>query len=360
MTELTYRVQVDRIIEAVDGAAWDALCGERPFTTVYWLKFLELVFLDYEPTYLQLWQGEQLVAGAVCLPQQHFHLSAYLKNKVLHNVAARALAWLPPYACVLPLFLRDGLLLHPEVETGVWLPILLAEIEKLSRQRWAPFTYLGNLSAEMGIVGQQHAFVTLPILQDTYLNIVWDNFDDYLRHLTAKRRKRVKTYRQNAQEAGVVMHEATLESSLRPQIEGLMYGVAAKHANVLLYRPDFLQRANDYLLPETVCALVACVDQEPAACITLFHSGGEMVAKWSGMNYALTHKSYAYHYLMIEIVRKAIELGVKRLDLGPTSYVLKRQLGATFEDRVAGLKVGIRPFNTLFRQLMVSKMAADA
>jgi predicted N-acyltransferase len=336
-----YRVQVDIEIEQVDGVAWDALCEARPFATVYWLKFLEQVLADYQPGYLQLWQGKQLVAGAICQPQRHFHLSAYLKNKSLHKMASRVLAWLPPNACLLPLFLRDGLLVHSEVETAVWLPRLLAEIKKLSRQRWAPFTYLGNLTPTQGEYGKQQGFRIVPILQDSYLDIIWDNFDDYLSHLNAKRRYRVKSYMQNAEEAGVAMREVTLVAPIAPQIEALIRGVADKHDNAFLYRPDFLQRAQAYLQPGSAHTLVACEQNEPAACITLFCSGDELVAKWSGMNYGRTHETYAYHYMMIHIIKKAIELGIRRLDFGPTSYTLKRQLGCRLEDRVAGLKVGI-------------------
>lgn len=354
---MNYRVQVDRQITQVDGAAWDVLCGQRPFTTVYWLRLLEEIIADYEPRYLQLWQGDQLVAGAVCLPQRHFHLSVYLKNKVLQKMAGQVLTWLPPSACLLPLFLRDGLLLHPGVETAVWLPLLLAEIENAAR--WAPFTYLGNLTPAQGTMAAQQAFSVVPILQDTYLDIAWDNFDDYLSHLNAKRRYRVKSYMSQAEAAGVTIQAVSLASDFAPQIEALLHSVADKHDNAFEYRPDFLQRTQAYLRPDSLHTLVACEQGEPIACITLFCSGGEMVAKWSGLNYGRTHKTYGYHFMMIHIVKKAIDLGIRRLDFGPTAYTLKRQLGARCEDRVAGLKVGIRPFNTLFQRIITSKKTED-
>lgn len=360
MTAVNYRVQIDRKIDQVDKAAWDDLSGERPFTTVYWLGLLEQVLQEYEPTYLQLWQGQQLVAGAICYPQRHFYLSAYLKNKILHKAASQVLAWLPPYACVLPHFLRSGLLLHPTTETAVWLPLLLAEIEKLSRRRWAPFTYLGNLSPELGAFSERRAFGTMPIIQDSYLDIVWDNFEDYLSHLKSKRRYLVRSYIKNAEEAGVTIQEVPLSSAFRPQIETLIRNVAEKHNNTFLYHPDFLQRADAYLQPETAHRLVCCLQGEPITCITLLCSKGVMAAKWNGMNYARTHETYAYHYMMIQIIKKAIDLGMRRVDLGPTSYVLKRQLGSHFEDRVAGLKVGIRPLNTVFQRIVAGKATQDA
>lgn len=341
MSAKAYRVKIDAEIEQVDGAAWDALCGERPFTTVYWLKFLEQVLVDYQPHYLQLWQGERLVAGAVCQPQRHFHLSAYLKNKALHKIASQLLAWLPPNACLLPLFLRDGLLLHPGVETAVWLPRLLAEIKKLSRQRWASFTYLGNLTPALAECSAGQGFRIISILQDTYLDIAWDHFDDYLTHLTTRRRKRVKAYIRNAEDAGVEIQEMGRASSGMPQIEMLIRGVADKHDNAFLYQPDFLHRAQAYLQPESFHTLLAWDQDEPIATVTLFRSGDELVAKWIGMNYGRTYQTYAYHYLTINIVKKAIDLGIRRVDFGPTSYTLKRQLGCRFEDRAAGLKVGI-------------------
>ena len=355
---MNYRVKVDREIAQVDGAAWDALCEQRPFATVYWLRLLEEIIADYEPRYLQLWQEGQLVAGAVCLPQRHFHLSVYLKNKLLQKMAGQVLTWLPPNACLLPLFLRDGLLLRPGVATAVWLPRLLTEIENAAR--WAPFTYLGNLTPAQGAVAAQQAFSVVPILQDTYLDIAWDNFDDYLSHLNSKRRYRVKSYLSQAEEAGVTVQEVSLNSPMAPQIEALIRGVADKHDNTFIYRPDFLQRTQAYLRPDSLHMLVACERGEPIACITLFCSGGEMVAKWSGLNYGRTHETYGYHAMMIHIVQKAIALGIRRLDFGPTAYTLKRQLGARFEDRVAGLKLGIRPLNSLFQRVAAGKNEEDS
>ena len=359
MQTTKYQVKIDTKIEQVDAVAWDAMCGERPFTNVYWLTFLEKILADYQPSYVQLWQGERLVAGALCQPQRHFYLSAYLKNRVLHKVATQALAWLPPNACALPLFLRDGLIIHPEVDTAVWLPKLLHELEKISGKRWAPFTYLGNLDPAFGDVAEQAGYAVVPILQDTQLTITWRSFEAYLAHLTSKRRKRVRTYTKRAEEAGVVVREVNLDSVMAPQIERLIYGVADKHENTFLYKPDFLAQAQAHLRPDTAATLVACIGDEAVAAITLLYSQGELTAKLTGMNYERTYDTYAYHYLMISVVKKAIALGVSRLDFGPTSYVLKRQLGALFEDRVAALKVGVRPFNAAFKRV-VQRSANDA
>ena len=351
MTAVSYHIKIDTKIDQIEQAAWDGLCGQRPFATVHWLQLLEKTVADYQPRYIQLWQDGRLMAGAMCQPQRHFHLSAYLKSPILHKVASKALAMLPPFACTLPLFLRDGLLVRPEVETAVWLPLLLDEVEKASRQRWAPFTYLGNLNAWQNDIVEQKSYTTIPILQDSYINVSWDSYEAYLRHLTAKRRKNVLVATERAESAGVVVQEAEYSAALLPKMEALIRGVATEHDNTFLYRPNFLHHAHDHLKREDYRVLIACIQDELIGCATLLRSGDEVTAKWSGLNYARTRETHAYHYLAINVVKKAIELGAKRLDIGPTTYVLKRQLGAELEDRFAALKVGIRPLNTVFHTM---------
>ena len=351
MSTVSYRVQLDSEIEQVDQVAWDGLCGKRSFATVHWLQLLERTMADYQPNYIQLWQGDELVAGAICQPQRHFHLSAYLKNRVLQKIAAKILAVLPPYACVLPLFLRDGFLVHPEVEAVVWLPLLLREIEKVARKRWAPFVYLGNLNRSQSSVTGQGAYRPVPILQDSYIDVAWDSYDAYLSHLKSKRRKIISVYSERAKAAGVIVQEIDFSSPLVPKMEALVRSVADKHNNAFLYQPNFLYQAGRHLNPNEYCVLVACIQDDLVGCVTLLRNGDELTAKWSGLDYGRTQGSYAYHYLVINVVKKAIELGVKRLDIGPTSYVIKRQMDAHFEDRFAGLKLGIRPFNAVLQSI---------
>ena len=345
MTAVSYHVKTDSAMEQVDQMAWDSMCANRPFATAKWLLLLEKTMADYKPSYLQLWNGDRLVAGAVCQPQRHFHLSAYLKNPLLHKVASKTLAVLPPFASTLPLFLRDGLLVHPEADTAVWLPLLLREIEKEARQRWAPFTYLGNLRPQQSSLIGQGSYTIVPILQDSYINVEWQSFDAYLTHLNAKRRKIVKVSLERAEKAGVRVEETDFSSPLTPKISQLIRGVAENHDNVFLYRPDFLHLTHGHLHSDDYTVLVACIQDKLVGCATLFRSGEEVAAKWTGLDYELTRKTYTYHSVVIHVVKKAIELGARRLDIGPTSYVLKRQLGGTFEDRFAALKVGIRPLN---------------
>ena len=352
MTAVSYRVQIDSSIEQVDRVAWDSLCGKRPFATTHWLQLLEKTVAAYQPSYLQLWQGERLVAGAICQPQRHFHLSAYLKNRSLQKLAAKILAVRPPFTCALPLFLRDGLLVHPAVETAVWLPLLLGEIEKISRRRWAPFTYLGNLTPHHSVIAKQNAYTVIPILQDSYINVNWESYDAYLRHLTAKRRKNVIVATERAEKAGVVVQEADYSETLIPKMEALIRSVATEHDNAFLYCPNFLHHASAHLNSEDYRVLIACVQDELIGCVTLLRSGDEIAAKWSGLDYARTRETHAYHYLAINVVKKAIELGARRLDIGPTTYVLKRQLGAQLEDRFAALKVGIRPLNAALKSMV--------
>ena len=355
----SYRVQIDTKIEQVDQAAWNGLCSERPFATVHWLRFLEKIMVDYQPSYVQLWQDGQLMAGAICQPQRHFYLSAYLKNRTLQKIAGRGLAMLPPFASTLPLFLRDGLLMHPDADTAVWLPMLLGEVEKASRKRWAPFTYLGNLHPEQAEQIKQSTYTVIPILQDSYINVDWPSYDAYLTHLKAKRRKIVKVSLERAAKAGVVVSETDFSSPLVPQIAQLIRGVADNHANAFLYQPDFLQQTHSHLNHDDYHVLIATIQDKLVGCATLFCNGDEISAKWTGLDYTLNRKTYTYHALVIHVVQKSIELGAKRLDIGPTSYTLKRQLGGTFADRFAALKIGLRPLNAAFHAITNRPSSTD-
>jgi hypothetical protein len=100
--------------------------------------------------------------------------------------------------------------------------------------------------------------------------------------------------------------------------------------------PDLFSQAIK-VLGEDFTLLVARQEGEITACLALLRSGDDLILKWPGLNYDRTLGTFTYHLIMTESIPKAIEMGVRRLQPGATTYPVKKLMGAVLEDRFLAL-----------------------
>ncbi len=157
----------------------------------------------------------------------------------------------------------------------------------------------------------------------------------------------MRRVRNRAVEQGITIDAVPLSPELSPIVAQLTQNVAERHGNTHPYQPDFITKAIPILRPQDYRFLLIRQDGDIIGCAALFHCAGEVVVKWGGFDYPRTEPTFAYHYLLTETVRHAIEMQAKRLTMGMTVYTLKKKLGAVLEDRFLLMHMRIRPLNYL-------------
>jgi hypothetical protein len=125
-----------------------------------------------------------------------------------------------------------------------------------------------------------------------------------------------------------------------------MGNVLHRHGAGERYHPDLFLRAQA-ILGDDLVVLAIKRHGEIVGCNALMTSGGEMAAKWLGLDYERTWGTTAYLSLLLECVAQAIACGATRLRLGATAWEPKRHLGAVQLPRAGAVVVRRRLLNRL-------------
>ena len=350
---MIHQTTVSRSITEIPKTPWNSLCANHPFAQHRWLRLLEATLAHYEPRYIQIEHHGQLVAGAICNLKRTFRMSAYMNNPIISQLSGMFFKHMPPMYCGVPIFSLPGFMIHPDADTKTWQPHLLAAIGQLTKQEGTFMSGFDCLdqNGRSDLLAQQE-FFEVPIIPESYIDIQWDSFADYQDALPKKSRSEIRRVRNRAVEQGIAIEAVPLTPELSPIITPLTENVSERHGNTHPYQPDFIRKAIPYLRPEDYRFLLIRQDGDVIGCAALFHCDGEVIVKWGGFDYPRTEPTFAYHYLLTETVRHAIEMKAKRLTMGMTVYTLKKKLGAVLEERFLLMHMRLRPLNHLANYIL--------
>lgn len=344
-------VVVHRTVGALD-ADWDAFCAHHPFAGRRWLSITENSFRDYEPRYVVVRSRGRIVAGAVVARQRHFNTSAYVSNDRLLPLARRLLHLAPPISVQVAPYGVAGVIAAAGASTGAT-SLVLDTIHQIARRDLAPFVGFNALESHDPVLAAA-GYSFWPVGPDAVIDLTADSFAEFEQALPKKYREEIRRVRNRARRAGVEIDITDITTAPGRDIERLMLGVTEHHRNRSTYRPGLVERAAAHLDADHHRTIVGRLDGCAVATVSVFKDGPVGVLRWMGLDYPRATPAHAYHLVMTEAVGQAIDLGVRRLVLGATSYVLKKKLGAHLEDRF----IGARPTSrTLGRLVLASRSA---
>ncbi len=332
----------------IDQAEWDALCQAHPLCRYRWLRLAGAVLLDFNPRYVLLRRNGRLEAAAACTVRHQFMLSAYLPGRLLQAVAGRFLARYPSLSCEIPVSFASGLLMRPGCDPDDVVPPLLWTMQDLAAQERAAFVWLANLDAQKAAWLGQHQlpYHLVPMLPETCLTISWPTFEDYQASRSSKKRRELRRMCRRAQEAGISVKAHRLSPQTEPLLGQLVGNLLHRYGQENLYAPDLFSQAKA-VFGDDMSLLVAQRAGAIVACVALLRSGDVLLPKWMGMDYRHTENTYTYHLLLAEAVAQAIEMGVRYFQAGPTTYEVKKLLGAVLEARYLALAARHRGLHRL-------------
>jgi len=346
---VTYRIEVANSVDEVGAAEWAGLIEKRPFAHRRWFQFVESVLHGYIPRYLLVYERDELVAAATCCQQNYYYIP-YLRSRFAKNIAQRLLHLFPLFSCENPMTEKSGLILRPGAANLATVQALSTAVGEEAHRRRAFFIGFDYLDErESALIGRAACDYHLsPLPPDTYLDISWKTFEEYVASLNYRKRKNVRRDIRQAAAQGYRVERWGEYAERGDILFPLVANVHRKHGEAdIPVGPDVYVQA-ERLLPGSLVLAVYWHDQV-VACELVFRDGDFLLPKLVGLNYQ--HAALAYSLLAYEEIRYAIESGARRIYMGTTGYEFKRRLGCVCEPRYYALSTRSNLLNALLRRM---------
>jgi predicted N-acyltransferase len=315
----SFEIQIAQSIQEIEREVWDELSKDQPFTSHQWYRFSESVLANEKPIYIILTLNKKPVACAALRVTREEPVP--IDSRLARYLIATALHHWPILLCQVPFVGQAGLTLPKP-------PLREAAVEAIARsaQRQAHlhkasflnFTFLSEDIAKDPGWPDDFAVVEFPV-PTTYLSIKWSNFDEYLNHLSRKRRKH---YRQNLKRAD----EMNVKVSIHPTVTDideamvLIKNVQEKYSDTTPWNRQLLESAS---MVDSVW-IEARVENKLVGCELVVGDRGHWCVLTLGRDYNF---DYVYFFLGYADIRFAIENGAQTLYWGECSYDAKQRFG---------------------------------
>lgn len=257
----------------------------------------------------------------------------------------------PVAFCGLPVsFGQSCLRIAPGTDLPALMRVIGRELERFGAETGASICCFKEhgpteraIAAPLRAMGYFHA-ASLPSCR---LDIGWRSFDEYLDALRAGYRRQVRATLRAREVHGLRFRTVQDFGPDCPRLFALYEQVMAR-APVQLERLNlrFFAELNRVLGPESGAIVVEREGETVAAAILLY---GPRLTTFllAGIDYEVNRSCHAYPNLVTEVVANAIRRGASALEMGQTSYVLKRRFGASTTERAIYLKCRARLMHTL-------------
>jgi predicted N-acyltransferase len=327
---MSFDVQIAHGVEQFSEEVWDRLSGDRPFTSHRWYRFGERAMAYDTPMYVILFrQGEPLARATFWLTSREFiPAQSTLIQRLLETMMRR---W--------PLLICQSALPSASAASGLLLPepplrdaalSTIAEVAReLARQHRASFCLFAYLEeSETRWPGWPAIYASTAIPgPGTHLDIIWPDFEDYLCHLSKKRRYNIRRNARLAAEQGI---EVRCHSTVKDVDAAL-----ALHQKV---NKRFGARTEPWMRGAMENAgmvdslwLTAEVDGRLVGCELMLSDRDGWLVTGLGLDYSV---DYVYFLLGYEDIRLAIERGARVLRWGSETYQVKQRLGFQIESNI--------------------------
>jgi predicted N-acyltransferase len=159
------------------------------------------------------------------------------------------------------------------------------------------------------------------------LPIRWDRFEDYLAWLPSSRRRNVRKAMGRSERAGVV---CTVERGGGDvaQMARLIRATAGHHGSPVFFDEQFLDAVLRRMGAGAVVFTVRAGGRVLLTCLAL-EGGGELAPWCIGFEYESLEEYGHYNYLYASLVQHAVENRLRLLNLGRSTYYIKRKYGCS-------------------------------
>jgi len=314
-------------ISQIDAGQWNALVGDYPFLRHEFLDALEhsgcaSARTGWTPQHVVLCDGQGLAAAAALYRKEHSWGEFVFDFAWARAAEQRGLSYYPKLVCAVPFTPASGprLLCRPGLPAAALRAALLAWIRAQTLE-----------GAEAGPVSSAHGlFLDEPARaaceQDGWLlrrdcHFQWRNrgyrdFDDYLQHFSADKRKKTKRERRRVAEQGiefVTLHGHELDAPTLERVYTFHALTFVRHGHTP-YLNRACWRAIAHALGQRLMVKLALREGTPIAAAVFFRSDDTLYGRYWGAedDYHSLHFETCYY----QGIDYCIEHGLARFEPG--------------------------------------------
>ncbi|MBU7016613.1 MAG: GNAT family N-acetyltransferase [Theionarchaea archaeon] len=231
----------------------------------------------------------------------------------------------------------------------------LEEIQK--KEKTQGFLILDLRKDEIDpITNHMKGFTSFPMMENTYMDLDYTDFDDYLSTLSRKARGNIRNTLNKAQKRWNIKTVFTNDfSGWGHTAHQLQDYICKKHDDYRWYLTEEFYSALETQLKERAELLLFLKDDIPLASGLCLNSPNICECKAAGIN--PDYREYQAYFLMYyEEIRRAIERRQKRIYFGSTTYEFKEKIGSKRENLFGFFKLrnpllnfGLKSFITISR-----------
>jgi predicted N-acyltransferase len=327
---MSFQVKIVSRIEDINEAAWDQLGAGIPCGSLHWTRFAVQMDPAFQPYFILLYQGNQLMGRATAAFNRHHGMS--ISSSVTRLVVDNLLTRYPLLQCQaapVNLTCMSGLILPKGNEVEAMRCITEA-LHELARKHPTSFVAIGWLTeAEHRAVKGIKLFLTQKHTGTVLVNR-WSNFDEYLMTLGKTARKDYRQHSNHARKMGIRIELTPKFAQYARQFQSLMMNVDSHYHNSGSAVPsvEFFELAEKEMADKGMMIL-AWVGDTLAGFGYLLHDQGILKPSLLGKDYRY---KYVYFEIFYAMMRYGIDNGFNQIRGGVGgAYQFKRSLG--FEDQ---------------------------
>jgi predicted N-acyltransferase len=344
---MQFDIQVAHSVDVIGQKAWDHLSGNQPFSSYRWYRYGEKVMGANLPIYIILSsQGKPVARGTFWLVHNELLPISKLARALFQPIIRR---W-PLMICRVPLMDMLGLIVpEPPLRDDAIATIVQIAREQAKKYK-ASFIIANGLEREESEWnGWPDDFIPFKFSSPLMgMNIVWSDFEDYLKHLHKSARKTYKQHCRFSNEQGLQTVRGELPMAGSPEFNRalkLIANVANRHhsppspwARGMLEHADMI--GHTWVTVEK--------DGRMMGCGILLEDGDHRLFSLVGLDYSV---KFAYFQLYYERIRCTIEQGARFLWCGRGNYFFKQHIGFNVMNREYIVWTAM---NTRIQRLMTS------
>ena len=302
-------------IRDIDETEWESLVGDSIEQSHGWFRAIEDAHMrDMQYVFVK---DEPLKAAACCY---RYPEELYIKIPLLEVRS--------PLSNSAGFFSKD-----PE-----YIDVLVKGLHALEkREKTKGLSFLEMKKKDLDLIKPHlKGFTEFPVRDDTYLDVDFADFDDYLASLDSTARRSIRKTLNRAANRWKIKTVFTNEfSTWKTVCNRLRENLCQEHNNYRQYLTEEFYDALGKNLKDAAELIMCFKDDIPLVCGLILNSPTVAQHKFAGIN--PQYREYqAYFLVYYEGIKKAIERKQKRIYFGPTTYEFKEKIGCKRE-KVFGL-----------------------
>ena len=298
-------LEITDTIRTIDEREWEILGGTSSAEQSHgWYRTVEDSGI-YTMHYVFLREGGRLTAAACC----------FVFRKKIFNLEIPFLEVGSPLGTSHAFF----------SQTSDHTDMLLKGLEHIRKKEKAKGLVISNLDEEFNIK-RLKGFTTLPLLDDTYIDLNFTDFNDYLAFLPYKARKSVKNTLKKTRDLNVRTVFTNEFVKWKDTARTLQGHLCEKFNDYEWYLGEKFYESLETHLKDTAELVIFLKDDIPLASILALYSPEAAHYRFAGAD--PHYRQYqAYFLIYYEGIRRALEKKKKRIYFGLTTYDFKEKIG---------------------------------